>query len=353
MKQPMKRLLVFAFLAITPAAIRAGDAPVARIAFGSCVHQDKPQPIWDTIVAARPDLFLMIGDNLYHDVIVDKAAGKEEPLAAKYAKIARQPGFMKLKQLCPVLATWDDHDYGKNDAGADFSGRHEAQRLFLQFWNVPLSDPRHTRDGVYHARTFGPDGQRIQVILLDTRFFRSPLKPTDQRGAPGKERYLPDDDPAKTMLGEEQWTWLAARLREPAEVRLIVSSIQVLADGHGWERWGNFPRERQRLYDLIRTTGANGVVLLSGDRHIGGLYREAAGVPYPLVEITSSGINQVFPGNQEPGPNRLGAVYGAANFGTVDVDWWEGSLTLSLRGESGEPVRRTVVRLDELRQQVP
>jgi alkaline phosphatase D len=105
----------------------------------------------------------------------------------------------------------------------------------------------------------------VQVILLDTRFFRSPLKPTDQRNAPGRERYLPDEDPTKTMLGEAQWAWLADRLREPAEVRLIVSSVQVLAEGHGWERWGNFPRERQRLYDLIRDTGARGVVYLSGD----------------------------------------------------------------------------------------
>ena len=128
-----------------------------------------------------------------------------------------------------------------------------------------------------------------------------------------------------------------------------MSSIQVVAEGHGWERWGNFPRERQRLYDLVRETGANGVVFISGDRHIGGLYKEPNGTPYPLLEITSSGINQVFAGNREAGPNRLGAVYGAANFGTADVDWWERTVTLSLRSENGEPVRRQVVRLDELR----
>jgi alkaline phosphatase D len=132
-------------------------------------------------------------------------------------------------------------------------------------------------------------------------------------------------------------------------VRLIVSSIQVVAEGHGWERWGNLPRERQRLYDLIRATAASGVILLSGDRHIGGLYRKTTDVPYPLVEITSSGLNQVFPGNREAGPNRLGAVYGAPNFGTIDVDWWERTVTLSLRSDNGEPVRRQVVHLDELR----
>src|SRR5262249_30292138 len=110
-----------------------------------------------------------------------------------------------------------------------------------------------------------------------------------------------------------------------------------------------FPRERQRLYDLIRDTGASGVVFLSGDRHVGALYRETAGVPYGLLDITSSGINQVFPGNREPGPNRLGAGYRAANFGTVDVDWWDGSVSLSVRGQNGEAVRRVSVPFGELR----
>jgi alkaline phosphatase D len=154
------------------------------------------------------------------------------------------------------------------------------------------------------------------------------------------------------MLGTAQWTWLAERLREPAELRLIVSSIQVLAEGHGWERWGNLPRERQRLFNLIDETGATGVVLLSGDRHIGGMYRQTTGVPYPLTEITSSGLNQVFPGNREAGPNRLGAVYGAANFGTVDVDWWGQVAILSLRGGNGESVRRETIDLRTLRPRV-
>ena len=107
-----------------------------------------------------------------------------------------------------MLSTWDDHDYGQNDAGGDFPYKDEAKALFLEFWQVPEDDPRHARAGVYCARIFGPEGRRVQVILLDTRSFRSPLRPTDQPGAPGKEEYLPDPDPAKTMLGRAQWAWL-------------------------------------------------------------------------------------------------------------------------------------------------
>ena len=161
---------------------------------------------------------------------------------------------------------------------------------------------------------------------------------------------MPDDDPAKTMLGDAQWAWLGEQLREPAELRLIVSSIQVVAEAHGWERWGNLPRERQRLYQPSSATPAPTASSFSRATGISGaLYRQSTGVPYPLIEITSSGINQVFPSNREAGPNRLGSVFGAAHFGTIDVDWWESSVTLSIRGMNGEPVRRLSVSLEELR----
>src|SRR5215212_5133848 len=125
----------------------------------------------------QPQLFLFAGDNVYGDV----RNGRDVPdgeliqsLQESYAQAARVPGMARLRSTIPHLATWDDHDYGKNDAGAEFAGRHEAQQLFLQFWDVPLTDVRHQREGIYHSQTFGPSGQRVQVILLDTRFFRSP-----------------------------------------------------------------------------------------------------------------------------------------------------------------------------------
>ena len=238
-------ILAILFGLLLPDPLHAQDtpSPFTRIAFGSCADEEKPQPIWGAVLSYQPQLFLFAGDNVYGDV----RQGRDVPdgeliqsLQDSYALAAQVSGMARLRSTIPHLATWDDHDYGKNDASAEFAGRHEAQRLFLQFWNVPLSDMRHQREGVYHSQTFGPDGQRVQVILLDTRFFRSSLKPTDQRNAAGRGRYLPDEDPGKTMLGEMQWSWLAERLREPADVRLIVSSIQVVAEGHGWERWGNF-----------------------------------------------------------------------------------------------------------------
>jgi alkaline phosphatase D len=320
-------------------------APLTRIAFGSCAHQTKPQAIWDAVLAYRPELFVFLGDNVYGDV----TSSAVTELREAYAKAATIEGYAKVRATVPALATWDDHDYGRNDAGADFPFKTATKRLFLDFWQVPPDDPRRTREGIYHAESFGPESMRVQLILLDTRSFRSPLRSTGQPGVPGKGPYLPDPDPARTMLGAAQWAWLRAQLLQPAELRLIVSSVQVLAEGHGWEGWDNLPLERAKLLDLMNETAAGGVIFVSGDRHVGALYRRPTGAAYPLYEITASGINMTFPGNRDPGALRLGAVYGAANFGTVDIDWWAKDVRLSVRSMNGEPVRQVTIQLAELK----
>ena len=343
---------LLAAASLVPAVGQAqGRSPLTRIAFGSCAEQRRPQPIWDAVLAYHPDLFIFAGDNVYGDFSTADAAG----LRQAYDIAGQIAGYARLREKVPHLAVWDDHDYGRNDGGADFPHKAVAKDEFLSFWNVPADDVRRTREGIYSAHIIGPPGMRVQVILLDLRWFRSPLKRTDRRDALGKERYMPDADPAKTMLGDEQWAWLAAELQKPAEVRLLVSSIQVLAEGHGWERWGNFPLERQKLFDTIRASNANGVVLLSGDRHFGALYRETPVGGYSLYEITSSGLNivssvldAIYWNMREPGPNRLGSVHVVPNFGVIDIDWRDRTITLAVRDESGSVRCSVTIGVDEL-----
>ncbi len=343
--------------ALTPSPAHAQSPALpnlvlTRIAFGSCANQEKEQPVWEAIQRYKPELFLFGGDAVYGDVRNGQRVTDEREmigsLTAAYARADQLPGMKALRSSTPHLAIWDDHDYGKNDAGGDFVQRAAAQKLFADFWQLPTDDARRTRPGIYHAQSFGREGKRVQVILLDTRSFRSSLKPTDQPNAKGRERYIPDSAPDKTMLGDAQWAWLEEQLKQPADLRLILSTVQVLADGHGWERWGNFPRERQRLLDLIGKTRASRVVLLSGDRHIGAIYRETQGTPYPLTEITSSGLTEFYSNVDEPGSNRLGAPFGAVNFGTIDIDWWEQVVHLSLRSINGEVVRKQSVPFAEM-----
>ena len=329
---------------VVPVGATASDA--LRIAYGSCIDQTRPAPIWDTILAGKPDLFVFGGDNVYCEMPYSLAR-----LRRAYAIAAESPGMSRLRRSVPHISIWDDHDYGLNDGGAEFAFKAESKAEFIEFWKLAADDPRRSRDGLYHAQVFGPPGRRVQVVLLDERWFRSPWKRTDQRDAPGKERYVPDDSLDKTMLGEDQWRWLDAQLRQPAEVRLLVSGVQVVAEGHGWERWGNFPRERERLYRLIAATGAQGVVFLSGDRHIGALYRESSGTPYPFYEMTSSGITHPWREADEAGPNRLGALFTEYHYGTVDIDWAAAGLSLAIRDIDGQARRTAHIPFNQLKAQ--
>jgi len=343
----------------------AADEPaLARIGFGSCIKQDKAQPIWDAVVEAKPQRFLLLGDNIYADT------EDMEVMRAKYALLGKNAGFQKLKNLCPILATWDDHDYGANDAGAEYPKKREAQQVFLDFFEAAKDDPRRKQEGVYSAQVFGPAGRRVQIILLDGRYFRSPLKKGLAKGERGEGKrgvYQANDDPAATMLGEAQWLWLEQQLRVPAQVRIIGSGVQVVAYEHGWEAWGNFPRERQRLLGLIRKTKATGVVFLSGDRHLAEISRlpadHADGVGYPLLDVTSSSLNHPS-GNltkaktrfaNEVNSYRVGLTYFEVNFGMVAIDWErdDPELRLQVRDEQGDVVLQHRLKLSQLQSVKP
>ena len=288
--------------------------PLTRIGFGSCVKQQNPAPLFSNILNYKPELFLFMGDNIYGDS-EDMAV-----LKAKYQVLGAKTGFKKLTQDAVILATWDDHDYGLNDGGSGFSKRNESQQVFSEFWKDVPDSPRRERPGVYDAHVFGPVGKRVQVILLDTRFFRSDLKTGTRRvGGP----YYPDPDPELTMLGAKQWQWLEKQLQQPAEVRLVVSSIQFAPSAAGQESWANLPLEKQRFLDLISATKASGVLVVSGDRHWSEFSRLTDGLSYPLYDFTSSSINQLHGrGTPTENPHRfLKTTYHKENFGTIDIDW--------------------------------
>lgn len=319
------------------------DEPLTRILFGSCFKQGQPAPIFQTMHGQQPDLLLFIGDNIYADT------SNMDVMRTKYAQLAADPGFKLLRSNHPILATWDDHDYGKNDAGADYPQREQAERVFLDFWEVPENSPRRRRPGIYMARTIGPPGQRTQIILLDTRYHRSPLKTGARRtGGP----YVPDDAPHKTMLGAQQWEWLDQQFRQPAEVRILATSIQCLAEDAGQETWSNLPRERIRLLQLIADTKANGVIMISGDRHWAELSAVTEDVPYPLFELTSSSFNQLHQ-RGTPTRNRYRAAeqtYHRENFGVIRIDWSpdDPRIELEIRDLKGARVFGQQLRLSQL-----
>ena len=333
------------------------EEPLSRIAFGSCANEQRPQPVWKAINETKPQLFIFMGDNVYVDS-ADPAKLKES-----YDLLAAIPEFSELRENTPILATWDDHDYGKNDVGAEWEGKEASKEAFMEFFETPADSPLRKRGGVYDAKIFGPEGKRVQVILLDTRWFRGPLRKMtkdevkEERAKTKKKvgRYLPDENSDSSMLGEEQWEWLAAELKKPAELRLLVSSIQVIPNEHGWEKWGNLPRERKKLLDVIRDNATN-VIILSGDRHLSEislLPPETDGGPfYPLYEVTSSGLNQTGLPEED---NRFRVedteIFNQPNFGLIEVDWEQEdpSITLEIRDDKGKVVREVKTTLNTLK----
>ena len=117
-----------------------------KIGFGSCLDQDLPQPIWETVSKDNIDSFIFLGDNVYGD----SADGLLNKMKRSYKTQKEMlPNWLKDTQL---LYIWDDHDFGLNDGGQEYPLKKEAQALYLNFWETPKNDNRHKRDGIYFSK---------------------------------------------------------------------------------------------------------------------------------------------------------------------------------------------------------
>ncbi len=296
------------------------DEPLSRILFGSCCHQDKPQPIWQKIIDRKPELFIFLGDNIYGDT------RDMSVLKAKYDK--QVDNFKSIKNVCDTIAIWDDHDFGENDAGKDYPYRDQSKELFFDFWQIsPRSKRRREGDGIYTSYLYGPADRRVHVILPDLRYSRDPLKTVDtmekvrDRDLAGLGPYLPVADQSKSMLGAAQWVWLEQQMQVPSKIKIIGSSLQFIATQPGWEAWSNFPGDRERLIALITKYKVGGVFFISGDTHWAELSCQANDVPYPLWDMTSSGLTETWE-NVSPNVYRHNDLsYAGENFGAIYIDW--------------------------------
>lgn len=331
----------------------AENAVISRVLLASCLDEEKgPSAALMSLAGEQADLFLMVGDNVYGDrdgpAYISNQADLDE-LKESFADLAAREDFQTVRQSVPMMVAWDDHDYGANDAGKEFPFRGLAERIHEVFWGLDDEDVGQW-PGTYYSRSFGPDGQRVQVIMLDTRYFRSALTPTDAYGTVGKERYMaPPEGSMQDMLGAAQWTWLQNQLQQPADIRLIASSIQVMPTVHGWEAWSQLPAERARLFGLIEKTGATGVVFLSGDRHTAFIYEEDGVLPYAAHELTASSLNVSFATeSSEVDARQVGAGYPPENYGVVEIDWQAKAISLQVKDNTGGTVRENTLTFAEI-----
>jgi alkaline phosphatase D len=306
-----------------PKKSSSADQEVTTIAFGSCSDQKRPQPLWDDILASKPQVWVWIGDNVYGDT------ENMDTLKAKYNKQKSNPVYQKLIQSSIVVGVWDDHDYGVNDGGKEYPKKKESQQLMLDFMGVKQNSPLRKQEGAYSVNTFGKKGHQVKVILLDGRYFRDPLKKNGRDNVP---------DPSGDILGEAQWKWLEQELTSSdADAHIIGCGIQFLPEEHPYEKWANFPTARKRLLDLFAKTKPKGVILISGDRHIAEISRvQLPGLGYELFDITSSGLTHVSKPHEEPNQHRAGEMVTKLNYGLITYHWDSKPLraTVNIKGDS-------------------
>lgn len=316
--------LVIGFLFLIQVTSSLGqNKKLDRIAFGSCNRQDAPQPLWKPILADHPDLWVWMGDNIYGDSPI------MDTLRAKYGRQNAQVEYQLLKESTPIIGIWDDHDYGINDGGKNYAQKKASRDLMYDFLSVPLDASERKREGGYAAYTYGEGNQQVKVILLDGRYFRDTLERIDR---------IYQINPTGQILGDAQWKWLENELKtSTARVNFIVSGIQILPTEHAYEKWANFPQEREKLLNLLSNSGVQNPILLSGDRHIAEIMKLVdSRFPKGIYEVTSSGLTHTWSGiAEEKNSLRISELIAKLNYGLASFDWNLNQLTLEIKGKEG------------------
>ena len=299
-----------------------------KIAFGSCGWEKHPLPILNNIVNHEPDLFIFLGDNIYGDT------KNMDTLKAKYQLLGNKKSYTNLKNNVPIIATWDDHDYGWNDTGKSYPHKSESKDIFLDFFQEPDDSPRRDHEGIYHSYVYEYGNNVLQVILLDGRTFRDDLIPYngefDDEGRYSfyNQDYAPHTDTSTTLLGKKQWDWLEKELKKPADVRIIGTGTQFGIEWNGYEAWANFPHEQNRMLELIKETRANGVVFISGDVHYSEISKLTTDF-YPIYDFTSSGLSSTWY-FATPNRNRIEGPVMDNHFGLITIKWEQNNTKLQM-----------------------
>jgi alkaline phosphatase D len=300
---------------------------LTTIAFGSCNKLDKQASLFGEIAENKPDLFLWLGDIIYADTRDMKR------LENMYKALKTIPDYKKLMSTSMVAGVYDDHDFGENDAFSSFPFKKESRDKLYDFLEISKTSYLRKREGAYQSYVFGKEKQKVRVILIDTRYFRDSLISDETH----QKRYVANT--TGTMLGAAQWAWLEKELaKKDVGLTILGSSIQVVADDHGHEKWGNFPNERKKLLQMIGKTKPKNLLILSGDRHMAEISKcSIPGLPYALYDLTSSGLTHTRTMNNEENRFRSGNhYYVARNFGLLKIDWTtpeKPTVTCQMRGE--------------------
>lgn len=304
------------------------ERTIHRIAFGSCYRPPLSTSIWHGVRSSEPDLWIWLGDIIYGD------SDQREKLRADYRAVAANPGYAALARQASVLGVWDDHDFGKNNAGKDWVAKEAAQQELLDFLGEPATSARRKQAGVYWSYTYGQGERKVKVMLIDVRYHRDD-----------------PENPQGDIFGAAQRLWIESELAgSDAALTIVASGTQVIPEEHAHEKWAQFPDARRWFFDRLVEHEPGAVIFISGDRHFAEIssYRPE-GYPRTLYDLTSSSLNSSAQRPiREANRHRLGEPYSGNNFGLLEIDWEAGSVSASIRDEAGAVVLEQSVSLREL-----
>jgi alkaline phosphatase D len=283
-----------------------------KLAVASCMDQsvNPVQSAWYLLLAEKPALELLIGDNVYANTT------DRELLWTKHREQRRVVEFAAVLRNVPTYAIWDDHDYGPNNSDGTLPGKENSLVAFKELFANPSAGTSET-PGAFYKFSWGD----VDFFMLDGRYHRSPDE-------------APNDD-KKRMLGDAQFKWLADGLRQStAKFKVLASGSTLMASSD--DGWRVYDFDRKRLYQTIMGQKIGGVVYLSGDIHRCQLDVHSAGETggYPLYEVISSGI----------GKSKT------QGFATIEFDTTEKDPSLRIKIIHGDATTRLdrTLRLSEL-----
>ena len=290
------------------------DPPELTLALGSCAYinetaYDRPgkpygggYEIFDAIADVQPDAMLWLGDNVYfREVDLEARSG----MVHRYSHARRLPEMKRLLMACPQYATWDDHDFGPNDADRSYVLGDDARKVFNAFWANPSSGIPQLGEwgGISTAFTIGD----VDVFMLDNRTFRI------------NHNVLTGDS---QVLGDDQINWLIAALRSSrAPFKLICLGGQMVSDCAVYENMAQFGAERDGILRRIKAENIHGVVFLTGDRHGSELSRVEFSRGHAALDFTCSPLtSRAYDNSEEPNSFRVeDTSVGERNFGTLTI----------------------------------
>lgn len=239
-------------------------------------------------------------------------------------------------------ATWDDHDYGPNNADRSYHLKETSRKVFTSYW----ANPSYGEDGqgIYTKISYGD----VDLFLLDDRTFRS----ADFMEAMIDGKPNPD----KRMFGEKQMTWLKNSLiNSYAPFKIVVAGSQVLNVGSTQDCLKDYPVEFDELLAFLETEKISGVLFMSGDRHHSEVIRYQRPKSYALYDITTSPLTAGIAAVRDPeksNPERMpGTLVEAQNYSRVSISGKprERKLKVEFLGLKGDKLGEWEINENQLR----